>query len=219
MTEDKPLTLEDLKKLIPNLPQQEDSNISKSRDNGKALSLQDVYRGNKDKTLLVHMMVNGNKEVSKPLRKKIYDLDFDWNKRTHEINHDKIITDFQGKAHYYHDVNDTIGSLSFHKTEVKVSGNCLTCGGDLNLTEWIDAQNERNLTRRRNIQGIWGIDNTSVILLMIIGIVALVMAVALFYVVGAWQQTQNQLNAYLPKVTQHTTNIPQLLLGGIILNG
>lgn len=70
---------------------------------------------------------------------------------------------------------------------------CTKCGSRIT----IDAMNVRDLVKRKTVGAIWGIDNSFIMLLLIMGIVLVIMMGALFYIIGQWQATQNQLNLYL----------------------
>lgn len=173
--------------------------------NGKQ-QIQVITSGSKNKQLFIHLIANKNQEID-VLKKKTYDQDFDWNKRTFIIKHEMFITDKDGNNHYYQDINDTHGGLSFHKEHID---NCNSCNKKLSK----DSQISYNLTRKRNLSGIWGVDNQHMILLMILGIGLMVALVAVFYIIGDDNSTHKALEAYLPKQT--ATNTAHFILGGIL---
>lgn len=70
---------------------------------------------------------------------------------------------------------------------------CTKCGSRIT----IDAMNVRDLVKRKTVNAIWGIDNSFMMLLLIMGIVLVILMGAMFYIIGQWQATQQTLNTYL----------------------
>jgi hypothetical protein len=130
------------------------------------------YTGEKNKKLLVHILQNGI-EVSKPIRKRIYDQQVLWKKRIYPIDPKRTIVDSKGIHHMYVSSNDS-AVLSFSKDHEDL---CRKCGGKM----FIDARNARDLVKRNTIQAIWGIDSTHMILLLVFAIAAMAMAGFAFY--------------------------------------
>jgi hypothetical protein len=132
----------------------------------------EYFTGERNKKLLVHIIQNGV-EVTRPLRKRIYDQQVFWRKRTYPIDIKKTIVDSKGIHHLYVSAND-MAILSFNKDH---EDNCRKCGGKM----FIDARNARDLVKRNTIQAIWGIDSTHMILLMVFAIGAMAAVGFAFY--------------------------------------
>jgi hypothetical protein len=133
----------------------------------------DFYAGNKNKKMIVHFMINPNKEVGKPKKIRVYAQEVTWKKRTWPINRNNIVTDSKGMSHYYVDINKE-RSYSFKAT---ITDTCKKCGGDLA----IDSRNVRDLVKRKTIETFWGVDSTHIMLLLIMGIVLVAMIGVIFY--------------------------------------
>lgn len=163
------------------------------------------------KNLLVcHILHDKNKEVAS-VRTKIYKQDFTWNKRIWAIDHSAIITDKKGISHFYVDVNETTGVLRFDKSYID---KCKECGKQIG----IDASNARDLLKRKTINAIWGIDNSYVMLLLLMGIVLVAMVGALFFVIGELNKTNNTLQKYLPPPTPKGTTVTNFIIPMVINN-
>lgn len=121
----------------------------------------EYFTGEKNKKLLIHIVQNGI-EVSKPVRKRIYDQQLIWKKRIFPIDIKRAIVDSKGQHHLFVNAND-MSILSFSKDH---EDNCRKCGGKM----FIDAKNARDLVKRNTIQAIWGIDSTHMILLMVFAV-------------------------------------------------
>jgi hypothetical protein len=173
--------------------------------NGKT-EIQYVTSGTKSKTLYVHLVANKNQEIA-IVKKKTFDQDFDYDKRTYIIKPNMFITDKDGVEHFYCDINDTYGGLSFYKDHID---NCNKCGKTLSK----DSQTSYVLTRKRNAMGIWGVDSQHTILLLVSMVVALILGVGLFYVIGDDNTTHKTLESFLPK----SPSTGHFIIGGIILN-
>jgi hypothetical protein len=140
----------------------------------------DFYTGNKNKKLLVHIMQNGI-EVSKPIRRKIYEQSVTWNKRQWPIYPPRFVYDHKGIAHQYVEVND-VSVLTWHKDH---TDRCKKCDGKMT----VDARQSRELGKRGVFHAIWGIDSTHMILLIVFAIGAVAMAGF-----GFWSYNQDTLH-------------------------
>lgn len=140
---------------------------------------------NRGKSLLCHIMQDNTKEVGK-VKTKVFKQDFTWNKRIWAIDHTAIIYDIKGNAHYYVDVNKSDGTLRFSKSYID---RCKDCSKQIG----IDAENARDLVKRKTISAIWGIDNSHIMLLMILAIVVLIMGIAIMLMYAETQKLNAQL--------------------------
>lgn len=156
--------------------------------NGKS---NEYYTGNKSKDLLVHIMQKGI-EVDKPVKTKIYNQSIQWNRRQYPIVPERFVTDYNGLNHQYVDVND-VAVLTWHKDH---EDKCKKCGGKMT----VDARESRALGRRGVFQAIWGLDNTHMILMVVILIGAMAMAGGFF-----WAYSENTKN-----VTQVQANVKEI---------
>lgn len=138
----------------------------------KEVPKSEYYTGNKSKALLVHIL-QGDKEVCKPLKAKIYDQSITWNKRQWYIEPSRFIFDSAGTAHQYVDVND-VAVLTIHKDH---TDHCKKCGGKMT----VDARQARALGRNGIFHAIWGLDSTHMVLLIVFAIGAMAMAGFAFY--------------------------------------
>lgn len=176
-----------------NKPKPKDKVKQEDRDNGKTDN--EFFTGEKNKKLLVHIMQNGV-EVTKPLRRKIYDQQVIWRKRVFPIDIKQALVDSKGLHHLYVSAND-MATLSFRKDH---EDNCRKCGGKM----FIDAKNARDLVKRNTIQAIWGIDSTHMILLLVFAIAAMAMAGFAFYSYNQDTLHNTQLKAEQAKNAQLT---------------
>jgi len=151
----------------------------------------DYYTGNKSKDLLVHIMQKGI-EVDKPIKTKIYNQSVEWNRRQWAIVPERFVTDYNGLNHQYVDVND-VAVLTWKKDH---EDKCKKCGGKMT----VDAKESRALGRRGVFQAIWGLDNTHMILMIVIMIGAMAMAGGFF-----WAYSENTKN-----VTQVQANVKEI---------
>jgi len=154
-------------------------------------------------TLLVHIMEN-RKEVGRT-KTKTYNDSIKWKQRLWAISQQArekgYIVDRKGITHLYIDVNlaDKIyyflspTELNLFDFAGKPIDKCGECGGNIS----IDAQAVRSLVNKGNIVSFWGRDNSYVLLLMILGIVAVILTGALFYMIGENQKTNELLKQYL----------------------
>ena len=171
-------------------------NLDKSNKDTGEIKVDDVYTDSKSKVLFCHFVVNKNKEVGKPIKKRIYDQEVTWKKRTWAIDHNRIFTDTKGIAHIYLDIND-VAVLSFNKDH---ADKCKKCGGKMT----VDAKNARDLVKRKTISALWSVDQLPMLLLIIMGIIMLVMAVIAFYEYTDAHDTHVLLQQYLKPVTTVT---------------
>lgn len=135
-----------------------------------------IYTGNSSRQLIVHIaQKNGNRlvEVSKPVTTKIYNQSVEWRGRQYPIVPERFTFDFKGIAHQWVDVND-VSVLTWNKDHEE---NCRTCGGKMT----VDAKESRALGRRGIFHAIWGLDNTHVMLMLVLIIGAMAMAGAFFW--------------------------------------
>lgn len=119
----------------------------------------EYYTGEKSKNLLVHVIQDGV-EVTKPIKRKIYEQKVNWNKREYPIIPEKFIWDNKGVAHQYVSTND-VAVLSFNKDH---EDKCKKCGGKMT----IDARQARELGRRGIFHAIWALDSTHMVLMILI---------------------------------------------------
>lgn len=171
--------------------------LDKSKKDSGEINVNDIYSDSKSKVLFCHIVVNKNKEVSKPIKTKIYAQEITWKKRTWHIDHNRIITDSRGIAHIYLDVND-VSVLSFNKDH---ADKCKKCGGKMT----IDAKNARDLVKRKTISALWSVDQLPMLLLIIMGVIMLVMAVIAFYEYSDAHDKSVLLQQYLKPIPQVLT--------------
>jgi hypothetical protein len=119
----------------------------------------EYYTGQKTKNLIVHVMQDGI-EVTKPIKKKIYEQKVSWDKRTWPIIPSKFTWDNKGVAHQYVSTND-VAVLSFNKDH---EDKCKKCGGKMT----IDARQARELGRRGIFHAIWALDSTHMVMMILI---------------------------------------------------
>jgi len=136
--------------------------------NGKG----EYYTGNKTKDLLVHITQNMT-EIDKPIKAKIYQQSIEWNQRQWPIIPKRFIYDYHGIAHQYVDVND-VAVLTMHKDH---EDHCKKCGGKMT----VDAKESRALGRKGIFTAIWGVDNTRMIMLIILFVGAVALAGAFMW--------------------------------------
>lgn len=163
-------------------------NDSDSGEIKESSQLEDFYKGNKNKKLVCHIMVNNKKEIGRT-KTKVYNQEFTWKKRIYPIEQSRIITDVKGDAHLYVDVNDS-ACLSFNKDH---EDKCKKCGGKMT----IDAKNARDLTKRKTINSIWGVDSSHIMMLLIMGIVLMIMIMVVFYMYLENTKLNTKLQTYL----------------------
>lgn len=145
----------------------------------------DFFTGEDKKKLLVHVM-QGNIEVTKPIKTAIYSQQVEWNRRIFPISHQDFITDHKGEKHLYVEANN-LSTKRFGQSIDK----CKDCGKKMS----IDARNARDLLKRKTIEAIWGIDSTHIILLMVMGIALLAAIGFAMYVFNSNQALQGKINS------------------------
>lgn len=159
---------------------------SKKKESDK---VPDYYTGERTKLLLAHITQGGNKEVTKPIKAKVYSQEIKWKNRQWSLigQESRFITDNKGINHVYLDVNDS-AVLTLHKDH---TDKCKKCGGKMT----IDAMSNKQMNRKKIVTAIWGIDNTHIMLLLIMGIVTLILGVLLMYMYGDSQSAHAQITA------------------------
>ena len=169
-----------------------------------------VFAGNKSKKMLVHLMVNANKEVGKPFKVKLSAQEIKKGKRIWPVNKKELVTDYKGNNHLYLDANKctTIG------LKKQVTDTCVKCKGELS----IDARNVRDLVKRKTITTFWGVDSMPLILMIVMGIIILGMFAFAFYLYSDNKAKDATINT-LKNPPQPKTTTPQLILPMVMLNG
>lgn len=166
--------------------------------------------------LLCHVVDNDLREVG-TAKARTHHQEFNWNKRTFPIDQkakDVMWTDKKGIRHLLIAVNESDGTYHFLTPskqnlideQAKAIDKCGQCGDRIS----IDAQNVRDLVKRKTINAIWGVDNSYVMLLLIMGIVLVMLVGALMFVVGELNKTNTTLQKYLPQT-------PKALIGVMTL--
>ena len=165
-------------------------------------------------------MENEHKEIA--IRKaKTFDQEFTWKKRVFPIDYKAIWTDRKGISHLHIQVNEADGTYRFlyNVKDNIIDDKCSACGGKIS----IDAKNVRDLVKRKTINAIWGLDQSHILIIMIAMIACVILAGALFFVLGQLETTQNQLAKYLPPPKTTTTILPngqqtsQFILGEMLI--
>lgn len=152
----------------------------------------------KSNRLICHMMVNRNREVG-VTKTKIHNQEFTWNKRLWPIDHTAIIIDKKGIAHLYLDVNESTGTLRFNKSYID---KCVECGNKIGQ----DAVNTRDLLKRKTVTALWGVDNSHIMLLMILAIGMVIMAGVILYMYGENQKMTAKLASLVPTPPSNTVH-------------
>lgn len=182
--------------------------------------------------LICHVMnelPSGLKEIGF-VKAKTQNQEFSWQKRIYPIPKDAldaIWEDKKGISHLHVFVNESDGVYRWltpeklnqyffdndnGKTVLKPLDTCVKCGGRIT----IDATNVRDLVKRKTVNAIWGIDNSFMLLLLMMGIVLVIMMGALFYIIGQWQASQQQLNILLQSNANRGNTVTNMLIGGIM---
>jgi len=135
------------------------------------------------------------------VKTKLYSQEIQWKKRMWPIASDAVAwKDKKGISHMFFDVNESDGIIRFltpDKMNYTGIDKCAECGNRIS----IDAKNTYDLLKRKTINAIWGLDQSHIVLLMILGIVALIALAGIFYLIGENKNLQTQLNKYLPPPT------------------
>ena len=149
----------------------------------------EYYTGERTKILLAHITQGRNKEVTKPIKAKVYSQEIKWKNRQWSLigQESRFITDNKGINHVYLDVNDS-AVLTLHKDHTDT---CKKCGGKMT----IDAMSNKQMNRKKIVTAIWGLDNTHIMLLLIMGIVTLILGVVIMYMYGDNQQAHATITA------------------------
>lgn len=170
--------------------------------------LKDYHRYSKKKTLICHIMSSPHSEITQ-IKKKLFHQELQWKDRMYPIAQDAIWFDRKGIGHIHLEVNESDGTMRFlfhEKTNLVDENNksldmCGKCGDRIS----IDARNVRDLLKRKTINTFWGLDNSYVLLLMILGIGLVASIGAVFYLIGDLQTTHELLNKYLVPVPKPVT--------------
>lgn len=169
------------------------------------------YTGNSSKLLYVHVMQDGI-EVDKPIKTVIYAQSVEWNKRQYPIVPERFIYDNKGIAHQYVSTND-VSVLTWHKDHEDY---CKKCGGKM----YVDARESRALGRRGIFHAIWGLDNTHVMLLVVLMLGAMAMAGAFFWAYNQDTLHKTQLESAKADIAKKNNVIEQYYnMTGIRIGG
>lgn len=154
----------------------------------------------KKNVLICHIMQDMIYEVGM-VKTKLYAQEMQWKKRMWPIDKQSVAwKDKKGNSHMFFDVNESDGIIRFltpDKLNYKGIDRCAECGNRIS----IDAKNTYDLLKRKTINAIWGLDQSHIVLLMILGIVALIALAGIFYLIGENKNLQTQLSKYLPPPT------------------
>lgn len=157
-----------------------------------------------------------------------FDRELKWKKRQWNIapaleDNNVFIRDKKGITHCYVNVNESDGTIHFltPKQLNLYSGTnpidkCGECGGRIS----IDSQEARIVNRKNIIKSFWGLDNSYMLLILLLGIVCVILVGALFFVVGELNKTNTLLQKYLVPVPQTVTDnsVTSKFLIGVIHN-
>jgi hypothetical protein len=165
------------------------------------------------KSKLIGHILENRKEVG-IAKGNTYDAELKWKKRqwniSPEIKNDCFIVDRKGITHCWLDVNQADGTyhfltpekLNLYTSARDVIDKCGECGGQIS----IDAQEHRIVNRKNIIKSFWGLDNSYMLLILLLGIVCVILVGALFFVVGELNKTNTLLQKYLAPVPQTVTS-------------
>lgn len=152
--------------------------------------------------LICHIMQDMVNEVG-TAKAKLYAQEFQWKKRMWPISKDAIAwKDRKGINHMFFDVNESDGTIRFlaptkqveqRLPDGKFIDKCIECGGAIT----IDARNTWDLLKRKTVDVLFGIDQSHIVLLMIIGIVALICIAAVFFLIGENKKLQDIITTYI----------------------
>lgn len=169
--------------------------------------------------LICHILDDNRKEVG-TTKGNTFDAELKWKKRQWNIAEESkktcFITDKKGITHVYVNVNEADGTLHIltPKQLNLYSGTtpidkCGECGGQIS----IDAQSHRIVNQKNIIKGFWGIDNSYMLLILLLGIICVILVGALFFVVGELNKTNTVLQKYLQPAPNVVTS--KFILGAI----
>jgi len=171
------------------------------------------------KSKLIGHILENRKEVGKA-KGNTFDAELKWKKRqwniSPEVKEDCFIYDKKGVAHCWLDVNQADGTyhfltpekLNLYTSARDVIDKCGECGGQIS----IDAQEHRIVNRKNIIKSFWGLDNSYMLLILLLGIVCVILVGALFFVVGELNKTNTLLQKYLQPAPTSTTVTSKFLL-------
>ena len=86
---------------------------------------------------------------------------------------------------------EPIGTKVYYRMYRWECDKCKKCGGKMT----IDAMSNKQMNRKKIVTAIWGIDNTHIMLLLIMGIVTLILGVLVMYMYGDSQSAHAQITA------------------------
>ena len=171
--------------------------------------------------LLCHALDEFNREVG-VVKTKTYAQDFQYKKRVFPIDPSAIPwIDKKGIAHFFVNINEADGLIRFlEPRRINLDGEpCKTCGSPVPLDLCtkcngritIDAVSVRNMVKRKTIDTFWGLDQSHIMIILIMGMLAIGAFGGAFYLLGQNQNLQQQLNKYLPtpeevKASKQVTN-------------
>lgn len=172
------------------------------------------------KNRLICHILEGKKEVG-TAKGKTYEDTIKWNKRAWTISQQArdraYIVDKKGLTHIFVQVN-TADSIMYPLTHTQLSlidskgeliDKCGECGGQIS----IDATAHRIALNKTIYKSFWGIDNSYMLLLLIMAIVCVILVGALFFMVGEANKTNTLLQKYLkPPEDTNTVTSSQFIL-------
>jgi hypothetical protein len=161
------------------------------------------------------------------VKTRVYNTEFVWNKRTWPIDPEAIPwVDKKGVNHFFVSVNESDGIIRFMKPMKhnllngelcdkcgcpKPLNQCEKCGGKISY----DAQSVKSLVNKNTHQKYWGVDNSHIMIILVLGIVLLIMGVAIMYMYGETQK----LNAQIVKqVIDSSNTVTANFLLGVNIN-
>ena len=176
----------------------------------------------KSNRLICHILDSRRHEVG-IAKTHTYAQEFTYKKRSWPIDHDSIPwIDKKGHCHLFVDVNEADGIYRFlepRKLNLDAGQECDKCGSPQPLDICskcgdkitIDARNVRDLVKRKTIDTFWGLDQSHILIILVMGIIAIAAFGGLFYLLGQNQSLQQQLNKYLPTPEEVKANKPPVL--------
>ena len=229
---------EDTKKLFEQFNESMKAIQNKNNTNQQTLQidfekeLKNIHKNtSKSKTLIIHVRSSLHNQVGQ-VKTKIYKQDFTWKQRLFPIMQDAIWYDLKGVGHALCDANMSDGTIRFYTpaqmnlidTSVRCDkcnrlapiDKCAKCGDTISY----DASAVFNMHRRKTLTTFWGLDQSHIVLLLILGIIAIGGFAGIMYEIGqngdkdkqiARQITintdlQNKLNEYLPPIQPDIPN-------------
>lgn len=226
MVENNPDLATELIKFLQTKQDNKDSN-GKAEKTDKELQreIKDIYKPVSKKQLLFCHIHNRKEQEIAVVRTKIYSQDFTWKKRIYPIDATAIWYDKKGNGHIHCVANESDGTIRFLFAEqlnlISLDGEkpehidkCESCGGRIS----IDAKNVHDLIKRKTLSTFWGIDQSHILLLLIMGIIMVGAFGGLMYLLGENQKVQKQYTALLEQTIkeQNTVTAPNLLIGVLV---